>query len=252
MVKKIRIKNSDIPYIEPNVACIGYFDCVHLGHQKLIKETIKKAKELKLVPTLICFDPSPEEVISNEKSKHLLSFKDRLNLFESFGIKQVIIFEFNDSFMHIKPNEFISNYLNKLNINTLICGYDYTFGYKGKGNTSLLVKSKSFNTIVVSEYTYYSKKVSTTRIKEALYEGDFRLVNKLLGWDYYLIVKCEKCTKSANKWLIQAKLKDTRCIMPKDGVYSNNLSIINGKLYLIGNSELVKGQELVLSFNEYK
>lgn len=249
MVKRIIIKDTNIPKIYENVSCIGFFDGLHIGHKKLINETIKQSNKLNVCPTLICFDPDPDEIIHKNKSKHLLSYKDRLAYAEYLGIKQIIIIKFTNDLMKLKPNNFIKDYLNKFNIIKLICGYDFTYGYKGKGNVELLKKNGKFQTIVINEYKYKNKKVSSTRIKEELSNGNIKLVNKLLGYDYTVELKTVDCIKDKKKWIVKAKLKDNCSILPKDGNYSNIFEIKNNIVYIKGNKEIKKGTIIYLSFS---
>lgn len=248
MVKKI-IKNKNIPSLKPSVACIGYFDGVHKGHQKLIEKTIKEAKKSNLIPCLICFEPDPLNVINKEKNDHILCYKDRLNLIESFGIEQIIIIKFDLDLMKIKPLSFINNYLNKMNIKKLIYGYDFSFGYKGLGNSSLLIKKGNFESIVINEYKYLNKKVSSTRIKQAIIDGNFKLANRLLGYEYAIVMKVINCSKQKNKWLIEAK-PHSNLVLPKDGEYGNGFEVKNKRIYILGPSRLKKDQLLITSFSK--
>ena len=252
MVKKIVIKDGKIPNIEENVACIGYFDGVHIGHQKLIRKTIDEANRLGLMPTLICFNPDPIDIISGNKNKHLLSYKDRLNVIEYFGIEQIIIINFNKKIMNIDALDFIHNYLEKMNIREIVCGFDYTFGYKALGNSKLLKKNFNGKTIVIDECCYYGKKVSTTRIKQALLEGNFKLMNRLIGWEYCLSLKVDKCSNKGKKWLIEAISKDKDCLLPKEGKYGKYFEVKDDRVILIGPSKLEKGQDLLISFESYE
>lgn len=246
MVKKIYIKDS-IPNIDENVSCIGYFDGVHIGHQKLIKETVKRANKLNLVPTLICFKPDPLEVITGKKQKHILSFSNQFKTIEYFGIKQIIIINFNEELMKMTPSQFIKNYLNRLNMKQLICGYDFTYGYKGKGDIACLKKYGKFESFVVDRKDYKGEKVSSTRIKQSLSKGNIKLVNKLLGYDYYIEVKVEKSSKKANKWLIEAKKKDSSVLLPCNGEYSDSISIDGNAISFLGPKKLNKGQTVLLN-----
>lgn len=247
MVKKI-IKDKNIPKLKPSVACIGYFDGIHLGHQKLIKETIKQAKKLNVDSCLICFEPDPVDVITSKKNKHITSFANRLNIIESYGIDKIIVIKFDNNLMKLKPSSFVKTYLNKMNIICLICGYDFSFGYKGIGNITDLIKFGKFETIVIPEYKVGGKKVSSTRIKESFISGNFKLTNKLLGWDYCIELKVVNACKCSKKWLIEAKLRDSNGILPKDGKYGNGFEVKNNKVYLLGPIKLNKGQILLTSF----
>ena len=165
MVKKIIIKDNNIPHIKDNVSCIGYFDGVHLGHQELIKKTISKAKKLNIIPSLICFEPDPSDFIGGIKNKHILSYKNRIKTIEYFGIKQIIVIRFNAEIMKISPISFINNYLNKMNIKELVCGFDFRFGYRGEGNLDLLKSKGKFVVNIIPELKYRNSKISSTRIK---------------------------------------------------------------------------------------
>lgn len=248
MVKKI-IKDINIPKFKPSVACIGYFDGVHLGHQQLIKQTIKRAKKLDVLSCLICFEPDPQDIITEKKNKHLTNYQNRLNIIESFGIDQVIVIKFNKEFMKLSPKKFVNSYLNKLNIQELICGYDFSFGYQGFGNITDLINYGKFSSIVIPEYKIGGKKVSTTRIKESFISGNFKLTNKLLGWDYCLELVVTNATKKSSKWLIESKLKDKHGLLPIDGKYGSGFEVKDNKVYLLGPIKLRKGQIILTSFS---
>ncbi|MDO5440661.1 MAG: adenylyltransferase/cytidyltransferase family protein, partial [Erysipelotrichaceae bacterium] len=129
MIKKYNIKKNETINIPDNVSCIGFFDGVHLGHQALIKKTVELADKLNVEPYLITFFPDPADIISNKKTKHINSLNTRIKLFEKFGIKGVIIIEFDKDVMSIDKKEFVDKYLKKLNLKSLVCGFDFHYGY---------------------------------------------------------------------------------------------------------------------------
>ena len=251
MVKRI-IKDEKIPRLEKSVACIGYFDGVHLGHQELIKKTIDEAIKLNVLSTLICFEPDPVEVITGNKKLHLLSYKNRLNLIEYFGIDQIIVIKFSNDLMKITPKNFIEKYLNRLNIIELVCGYDYTFGYKGMGTVETLSKNNKFKTIVIPEYKYRRKKVSSTRIINEYKNGNFKLVDRLLGYEYASELKVIKCSKENNKYILECKSYDSKCVIPNDAKYGNGFEVRNNKVYITGTDKLKVNQKLLISFSNYE
>lgn len=252
MVIRITKDNLNVKKLKPSVACIGYFDGVHLGHQRLIEETINEAKKLNVKSTVICFNPDPLDVITGEKTKHITGFKNRLNIFKSLGIDQIIAIKFDSEIMNTKPKIFIQNYLNRMNIVELICGFDFSFGYKGKGNKDSLIRYGEFKTIVIPELKYYGKKVSSTRIKNEICKGNLNLVNRLLGWDYFCeLVVCD-CVNSRNRYTIEAKLIDSSCILPKDGNYGDGFRIFKNRIYIDGSKKLNVGRKLLVSFSDYE
>ena len=169
-----------------NVACIGFFDGVHRGHQKLIAHVKDLAEQKGLVPTLITFDRDPDSVIEDREHFQIHSFQERAALYERFGIEQLIVIPFDREVMRTSKEAFVEDYLNQMDIDTLICGFDFSFGYKGEGNGRFLQEYPgcTFETLIEEEVTYYRKKISSTRIKEELKKGNLALVNKMLGYEY--------------------------------------------------------------------
>lgn len=168
--------------LERNVACIGYFDGVHRGHQALINKTVELASKKGLEPCLITFKPDPYEVITKKKAENINSFNKRLKLFEHYGIKGVIIIPFDEELMRMNKDDFYDKVLKRLNIDTLVCGEDFTYAHKGEGKPKDL--KKKLDLIVVKPVNYYGKKISSTRIKKALKEGKISFANKMLGYEY--------------------------------------------------------------------
>ena len=203
------------------MACIGYFDAMHKGHRQLIDLCVSHAKAENCLSAMICFDPDPLEVISGKSQKHLFSFNERKKLISDAGIDKLIIVPFDDNLMKTDPLDFINNYLNKLNLIELFCGFDFSFGYLGKGNPKLLKKYGNFKTVIVPEYKYYGKKVSSTRIRKELNKANFKLVNRLLGFDYYQIVKIINSSQNGLKWLIKAVPAEKDVILPPEGEFEH-------------------------------
>ena len=82
----------------PITACIGYFDGLHLGHQKLVECVVETAKNTNTEPSLITFEPDPWKVIKHmEHIPHITPMKKRMQIGESLGIKNWIILDFTKS-----------------------------------------------------------------------------------------------------------------------------------------------------------
>ena len=169
--------------VKSNVSCIGSFDGVHKGHQELIKKTIELASIKNIEPYVITFDKDPDLVIKKNDLFVLTSLDEKIKLFEKFGIKGVIIIPFNDELMKMDAFSFKNEILDKLNIDTLVCGNDFSFGYMGKGNYEMLRK-QGMNVEVLDDYIYDGEKISSTRIRKEIKKGNFTLANKMLGYEY--------------------------------------------------------------------
>lgn len=191
----------------PTAAAIGLFDGVHLGHQKLLQEALKLAQERNLDSAVITFYPDPAEVYrTNGKLPHLNTRQQKYDHFRVMGISRVYEIQFDADIATLSPEDFIE-YLNRLNVRELVCGFDFSFGFKGRGNSELLVSSdkRRFNVTVIDSVDHDGLKVSSTRIINALRTGNLDTANALLGYCY--IVTDPDCQ-----------------VIPKDGIYQGKIN----------------------------
>lgn len=189
IVKKVELKQKWES--EPAIcACIGYFDGLHIGHRALIDKTLEKAKEKKCSSALITFDPDPWVVLKGEENiPHLTSMEERIEIGESLGIDYWIILSFSKVMAGLPPQQFIDEILVPLNIQTLVCGFDFSFGAFGKGNFEYLKEHAPFETCKIDKVLFQDEKISSTRIEEAIRNGNVDLANKMLGRSYRLTGK---------------------------------------------------------------
>ncbi|MDO4378970.1 MAG: FAD synthetase family protein [Erysipelotrichia bacterium] len=193
------------------IACIGNFDGVHLGHQKLIERTVELAAD-KFIPAAITFDPDPKTVYTNDKyRKHLTTLKQKEEIMYSLGIQELILINFTKEISYLTPDTFIEYFLNRFNLDTLVCGPDYSFGHKGIGKVDYLINSalKNFKVDIVDDVLFNNHKINSTEIISFVKQGDFTTVNYLLGRIYKANVDIK------NKHII-----DSKNVLPEDGDFS--------------------------------
>ena len=222
-MKIIKIELNSLPLkIKPTVACIGYFDGIHKGHQKLINTALKVAKKEDLPTSLITFDPDPWVVLKNLKSvSHLTTLKQRINILNSMGIDYLYLVKFDKELSKLTPDQFVRELLIPLQIKSLVCGFDYTYGHFGNGKASDLLKYPEFKTVVVKAVNYRKEKISSTRIEKEISNGNFTMVNKLLGYPYQTsgkVIKGHQVGRTIN-YRTANILLDEEYVLPLDGVY---------------------------------
>lgn len=205
---------------KPLAACIGYFDSIHLGHQQLIAAASNFAKLNDCIPTVITFDRDPAEVIGGKEVKQFNTFEKRLKRFSELGIELVLLIGFDRDMAKLAPEVFINDYLCSLNIQYLVCGFDFSYGFAGKGDVSLLTKLCPFRIEVIGEYKVYDRKVATSWLKECVEVADFRTIERLLGSPYTLLVDFDKAEIIA----------ENKLILPPEGRYQ--ISIDNQIFWL--------------------
>ena len=206
----VTIERLDENYIadKPLTACIGNFDGVHLGHQELLKKTLEKAGDT--TAAIITFDPEPSVLFAGDNDLRFLTTKEqKYELFEAFGISRILEIPFTLEFAAQSPDEFI-DFLNKLNIRTLVCGFDWTFGYKGEGTAEYLRNSdlKQFEVEICEPVKYARQKISSTRIKETILKGKMNKALKMLNHPYVAVCHVE-----------DSRLVSDTNVLPEKGIY---------------------------------
>lgn len=168
------------------IITIGVFDSVHKGHQKIFDTLLTKAKELDRTPYLLTF--------KNQKLKKFpptMSLEKRLQLINNYGIQNIIICEFNDTFQHKTADDFIQELQQNFNIDSIILGNDFKFGYNRSGDIDTF-KKKGFNTFVVEPVYYNDNRISTSLIKELIIKGDIDNVSDYTGRNFTIEGLVEK------------------------------------------------------------
>lgn len=232
IVRRIEL-GKDFGHCEPLAACIGYFDGLHRGHMELVKQAIASAKDKKLQSALITFDPDPWVVLKNMKNiPHLTSMEQRIQIGEAIGLDQWIIVSFTKELAQLSPSDFEKQIIQELKVQTLVCGFDYSYGHMGKGNVETLKQQSNFDVIVIDSFEYEHEKISTTRIEQALNDGNVALVHELLGHPYILEGCVKKGEHLGNVYgYPTANLQLTyNSYLPKVGVYIGYVEAL-GKRY---------------------
>lgn len=174
-------------YEKPIVLALGFFDCVHLGHLALINEAKKMAVKLGGETAISTFVNDPNSLL-NKKSQ-VYSIKERLIIFESLDIDNVVCEEFNNDFANMSPNQFLDSLSNRFNLAGIVVGKDYTFGKGAEGNVQMLKEyfaDKNVKVKVVPFEKANTKKISTRFIKKFIEDGDIQVANSLLTRPYFI------------------------------------------------------------------
>ena len=174
-------------YQNPMCACIGYFDGMHLGHQALVKATVELAQKHDCESALITFDPDPWVTIKGLKDvKHITTMRQRINRAVELGIQNIIILDFDKEMSELSPTDFIHKTLAKLNLKGIVCGFDFHYGAHGAGDCNTLKSETEYDVVVVDAVEDEIGKISSTRICDAIIQGDMPAIKKMLGQYYSL------------------------------------------------------------------
>lgn len=220
---------------KPTVIALGYFDSVHLGHQKLIKLAKEYADKHGCTLTVFTFLGNVKAKINLTDEKSVYLPREREIFIRDLGADYIYFAPITKTFLSTGKLAFLNGLNKKFNIKCYFSGQDYTFGAYGKGDAKYLTEyAKKHNQehIIVDTYTYLGEKVSTTRVKGALACGNLSLVKKLLGRNYSISGKVVADRQVGKKLGFPTAniFCDSDKFMLKNGVYSGSVKI-DGKRY---------------------
>lgn len=168
------------------VATIGNFDGVHRGHQAILKRLRERAAELGVPSCVVIFEPQPREFFAPAAAPaRLTRLRDKLELFRAEGVDLVLCLTFNRRLRELSAADFVHHILVEgLRVRHLEVGDDFRFGCDRSGDFAFLVAAGSregFTVEAASTVEMADERVSSTRIRQALTDGDFALAEQLLG-----------------------------------------------------------------------
>ena len=169
----------------PSAVCVGVFDGVHLGHQRLLHELVEMASQLGAMPTVVTFRTHPAALLRGEAPPLLVSVPHRLRLLRRAGVERVLLLDFDEHVRDLSAERFARDILARgLHAVGLLLGYDSALG-KDRGGTPerlrALGKELGFAVRVAEPFTVDGQAVSSTRIRDAIRAGDLAAAHRLLG-----------------------------------------------------------------------
>lgn len=235
------LRENFIKLHNDSIIALGSFDGLHLGHLELIKNTIKLASENNAKSMIYTFNKHPLYTIDKDNCpKMIINNQTKINLLKKLGIDIVNLIDFDDSFMKISPEEFISKIIGAYNVKGIVVGFNYRFGYKNQGDTDFLEKlSKKlgFQLLVIEPVMYKNEIVSSSRIRQLISCGEIREANEMLMQPFMLEGEIIKGNEIGRKISFPtANLKyDIDDVLPGIGVYLTEININNTKFAGITN-----------------
>lgn len=171
---------------------VGKFDGVHLGHRAIIAALKRASDERGLDAVVFTFENNPLTLLSPDSCpRPVASPSQRVELLEATGIDCCVMVPFDREFAEITARDFIEQLLvGKLRVNHVILGAEFRFGHRGQGDAALLRElgaEHGFTVEVVESVaieTEAASCVSSSRIREAVLDGDVVLAGEMLGRPY--------------------------------------------------------------------
>lgn len=177
---------------ENSVVALGTFDGIHRGHQEVIRTTKDIAKSSGKTSVVVTFEPVPRAVIGEERKKLglLTTLKQKEEIIRNLGIDAMLIIHFNRKLARIDPEEFVKRVIHKrIGAGRVVVGPGFRFGKNRSGNVESLKRwgrKYGFGVTIVGEVRIDNTRVSSSKIRQLLWQGKIEEANHLLG-RYYTI-----------------------------------------------------------------
>lgn len=211
-----------------SVVTIGKFDGVHKGHQKLIKYTVNMAKKYNLLSVVMMI---------RKKNVSIYNMEENISFIKALGVNYIIVIDFLPEFYTMEAKEFFNRLIEYYKMKRIVIGEDFAFGKDRVGDIDFLKRyalEKGVNVDIVNFLNHCGDKVSSSKIRDCLSNGEVDNVSKMLGRNYSMsgiIIHGNALGRKIGYPTANLELNDS-IFVPKMGVYSSLVKIGNSaKLY---------------------
>lgn len=212
--------------IDKSAVAIGNFDGVHQGHQALLRRMIQTARSSSATATALTFYPHPVEVLRpGTHLERLTTTVEKLSILEAMGVELVLVATFDANLAALSAEDFFREYLlTGLKASSIHVGFNFKFGKGRTGDTKVLeqlcAKSK-MKLEVESPFEVGTEKVSSSRIRQLIGDGEVAQAGLLLGRPYLLAGQVSAGDgRGAKLGFPTANLRyPPDKVLPKNGVY---------------------------------
>ena len=221
--------------LDASVVALGNFDGIHVGHQQLISKAVEIGKEKGIPAVIFTFKNHPLNEISGKNVvKSIMDAHEKAIVAERLGVDYMANIRFDRFIMKLEPEEFVKRVLVRdLKCKYAVCGFNYSFGYKGAGTPELLTElgeKYDFAVSVVPEFRIGNQTVSSTYIRSLLEEGDILNYRKFTGRTYKIggyVMHGQELGRTMGFPTANLNLSSNMAL-PHNGVYITNIWLNDG------------------------
>lgn len=250
---------------KPTIVTIGTFDGVHLGHKKILEKIVENAHSQNCESLVLTFFPHPRTILqADSEMKQLNTLAEKTNLLSALGIDNLVIHAFDAAFSRLTAEEFVKQVLvDTFKIKKIIIGHDHRFGRNRTANIDDLIEFGNkfgFEVEEISAKQINEVSISSTKIRNALTEGNIELANNYLGYYYSLtgiVSKGKQLGRTIGFPTANIKIVEEYKLIPQNGVYivqSNLDGIMYHGMMNIGTRPTVDGttQTIEIHFFDFQ
>jgi riboflavin kinase/FMN adenylyltransferase len=204
---------------------IGVFDGVHLGHQRILRQTIEDARAAHGLSVAVTFDRHPSEIVAPQHAPPLLyPLSKKLRTMEELGLDLIRLIRFDKAFSQLAAEQFVRDLASDARHLESVCvGAGFSFGYQRRGNVELLQRlgaKLQFRVHALDDVALNGETISSTRARVAVREGKLELAGQMLGRPYTLGGTVMRGAQLGRKLgFPTANIDVTGIVTPPTGVY---------------------------------
>jgi riboflavin kinase/FMN adenylyltransferase len=235
------------------VVTIGTFDGVHIGHRKIISGIKEIADSIGGETVILTFFPHPRMILhpEDESLKLITTITEKAQLMEDLGVDHLIITPFSRDFSNQTAESYIRDVLvNKIGTKKIVIGYDHRFGKDRQGGFEDLQRLGpvyGFDVVEIPEQDINEVAISSTRIRNALLNGEIDLANSFLGYPFFItgtVIRGDQIGRQLGYPTANIVVEEKYKLIPADGIFAVTV-IVAGERYkgmaYIGSRPTVNG-----------
>ncbi len=204
----------------PSAVALGFFDGVHIGHQKILQTAKQIAEKQGLAFAVMTFDPHPSKVVKPDRAieQFITPLHEKLAIFSRCGVDVVYVVDFTQAFAVLSPREFIQNYVCGVGCKHVVAGFDFAYGFRGQGTMDTIVAHGDgvFDATKVEKIDCQGEKIGSTAIRQRLENGKVEEIPSFLGKAFEVKAFVDRSVSSRETVYVSVE-KDYK--LPKPGVY---------------------------------
>lgn len=239
--------------MKKRIYALGFFDGVHLGHQKLLSRCLQLATEYHCGTAAITFDRHPKSLFRETPTVLISTVPDRELLLKRYGMEEVLVLPATRETLSMPWQDFVQMLLDR-GAAGFVCGDDFRFGHRGEGSAEILsafCRERGLPCCIIPEQTVEDIRVSSTYIRRQIETGDMATAVKFMGHPYTLtgtVVRGQQLGRTLGIPTANLRLPAGLAV-PKFGVYACCV-LVDGKRYAavtnIGTRPTVAGEGITV------
>ena len=236
VIRSLEEWSARFPAGKRTALSVGNFDGLHLGHQKILRMVLERARSAGQIASAITFDPHPMKLLRPEQApKMIQTFSQRMEGIENIGLDAVLVLRFDRELSLLSPEEFIQRILvDRLLVAAILVGAYFCFGHRGAGDVRLLSEfgnEHGYEVETVAPVEIGGAVVSSTAIRNAISNGNVADAIPLMARPFSLAGEIRPGAGRGRAILFPTlNLSTEQELLPKLGVYATE-SVVGGRVY---------------------